>query len=244
MKERSKEIGKDIATGAAGLVVALAGGPGVLAAIAAPLAALGFVRAATSAQRRAEKLVERMLERDEEPESFAEELRRRVEADDEETLAAFRVLLVAAIQAVTPDALPAIGFVGQRLCRNRTSLRLARGAVDVLNQIDAVELRTLRKFMQELEAVHSEWMMVLTDIAARSDGSERAWKAYATHGTGSRAISITQFPNPQRLFGYLKRAGLGTDTGAYGVGGSPLAIELEGEAVALLRDALVATVPE
>jgi hypothetical protein len=54
-------------------------------------------------------------------------------------------------------------------------------------------------------------------------------------------VGLTPFADPHRLFGCLKRVGLASDSGVFGAGSSPLAIEVEAKPLELLRDALVAT---
>jgi hypothetical protein len=123
---------KDLVVGATGVAAAVTGIPGALAAALTSIVGLGFVRVRERDNRRARRLLERMTEADESPEDFVEHLRKRLEDEDEDTLTAFRALLIAAVEAITPNAIAPLGFLGRRYLRGECPPWIARGGLEVL----------------------------------------------------------------------------------------------------------------
>jgi hypothetical protein len=239
-----KDTTKDLVVGGIGAVAAATGIPGLAAVFAATVASVGWNRLARSAQKRAEKLVEHMILTSDDPATFAEELKRRAEANDAETLAAFRALLLGAMQAVSDESLPALGFVGRRYFQGECVLWRARAAVAIINEFDGRELRQLRQLATELASVEADSMIAVSDMPLRSNGEEAGWYAQGRGLSDMPRVRLTTFANPDRVFGWLKRCGLATDTGAYGLGGSPSALEIDRTSALLLRDALVAALAD
>lgn len=233
-----RDTKKDLLVGAAALIAAAVIAPPAIAAAAGTLVAVGWNRVAASSQRRAEKLVRQMIDGDAEPEHFAEQLQQRLEGEDEESLAAFRLLLFGAVQAVSPDAFGPMAYVGRSYFRGTCALSFARASLEFLNQASATDLINLRLLMTELARLDGDVVTVMADASGRSDG-KKAWRAWPDgKAGGSEAIDVTPFAESRYLFGLLKRTGLGSDSGGYGIGGSPKAIEFEKTAITLLKETL------
>jgi hypothetical protein len=239
--QEKKETSKDMTVGgvaaAAGLgALALAHAPvtllGAAALLVPTVVAAGYNHIAHRDRRRAEHLVEWMISFDDQPDSFAKELDRRIAAANEDTLGAFRVLVLGAVEAVSPDAIAPLGFIGRRFLRGECAQWIARGIVDVLSKLDSAELRTLRQFVIEIDGIGTDWVM--------ADAGLYGWTA--KQGDAGNQRKISEFRDARRLFGLLKRAGLGTEAGTYGVSGSPQMIELDQRALSVLRETLVATI--
>lgn len=239
-----KDTGKDLLVGAVGAVAAASGVAGVVAVFAGTIAAIGWNGLARSAQRRAEDLVRHMILSSDDPATFAEDLKRRAESDDAETLAAFRALLLGAMQAVSDESLPALGFIGRRHFQGECPLWRARAVAAILNEFDGRELRQLRQLATEFASIDADSIFAVSDMPPRSNGEEAGWYAQGRGLSDMPRVPLTRFSNPDRIFGWLKRCGLATDTGAYGVGGSPRALEIERASAVLLRDALFAALPD
>jgi hypothetical protein len=229
-----------VVAGAAIAGIALGLSPLALAA-SGTIASSAWNRVARRAQRRAEQLVQCMVASDHEAETFAEQLRERVEAEepDEEVLAAFRALLISAVQAVTPEALPAMGFIGRKLVRGDCTLPQARAALATLDVLDRLELTGLRTLMVELAQIGGD-VLVVGALPEPKSGERRAWTAWPLEQGPTVRHPVTPIARGGHLFGTMKRAGAGTETSAYGIGGSSQAIEIERAMVQLLRDALTA----
>lgn len=236
-----RDTKKDLVVGGAALILAAVTAPGAVAAAAGTLAAVGWNRVAANSQRRAERLLKEMIEGDAESASFAESIQHRLESDNEETLAAFRALLSSAVQAITLDALGPMAYVGREYFRGACALPLARSALDLLNHVSALDLSNLRQLVCELATLNAATITVLADASGRSDG-KKDWRAWPNGQQGDPvAIDVTPFEGSRHLFGLLKRAGLGTDSGGYGIGGSPKAIEFERPTVTFLNAVLEGT---
>lgn len=235
MTNKKDDTIKEIVVGATGVAVALTGLPGVLAVGLASLVGVGFARVKERDTRRAQRLLERIAEADESPEEFVEHLRKRLEAEDEDTLTAFRALLIAAVEAITPNAIAPLGFIGRRYLRGECPTWIARGALEVLQRVDSAELEALRRLLVEIEPIKSDGIWVVADI-----GGDHGWRAYQ-RSVPDDLHPITPFPSARRVFGYLKRAGLGDDWSATDDDGSSNRVNLDRAVTDVFREALVAT---
>lgn len=151
-----KAAARDAAIAVGVTAAAALGAPGVLAAAAGGVLGLGFDRITAQDTRRAQRLVERLLERDESPEQFADHIRERLLAEDEGVLSAFRSLLTAALDAVSPAALEPMAVLARRHLREpRIPMWLARGGLRTLAECTAEELGGLRQFVTALPALAS-----------------------------------------------------------------------------------------
>lgn len=209
-------------------------------AVSGVLVASAWNSVARSAQRRALRLVQHMVAGHDAPETFAEQLRVRVECEepDDEVLVGFRALLMSAVQAVTPDALPAMGFIGRRLFCGECALHDARAALRVLDVVDVLDLRNLCGLLAELAPLGAD-VLVLGEFPPADENDNRSWQALPRRGRGTvERVPITPFSRSTHLFTTMKRAGAGTETSAYGIGGSRRAVELERPIIVLLHDAL------
>lgn len=235
-----KDTNKDLLVGAIGAVAAATGVPGLVAVAAGTIASVGWNRLARSAQRRAEKLVEHVILTSDDPATFAEELKQRAESEDADTLAAFRALLLGAMQAVSEESLPALGFIGRRYFQGECVLWRARAAVAIINEFDGRELRQLRQLATELASVESELISAVSDVPPRSNGEEAGWYAQGIGLSDMPRVPLTKFANATRVFGWLERCGMATGNGGSLFAGLPRALEIERISAVLLRDALVA----
>lgn len=238
-----KDTKKDLTVAASALAtLAVTLSPFALVASGA-IVATAWNRVASRAQRRANELMRSMLLSDAEPDRFAAQLQARVDADepDDDVLAGFRALLLSAVDAVTPESIPAMGFVGRRLFRNECHLRDARAALRVLDIVDRRELSWLRTFMIELARIGAD-VLVVGEMPERKNGDRRAWFAWDRAAGPEHRSSITSIPDSAQFFSMLKRVGVGAETGAYGIGGSRQAIEIDRGVIRLLADALEASV--
>lgn len=232
-----KDTPKDLAVGAAGALAAVAHAPVLIAASAGTLAAVVWNAVGRGAQRRAERLFECMRDSDEEPGTFAARLQQRVDDNDETALLAFQSLLAAAVQSPSPDAIPAIGYIGRRFFRSECSLRIARACLEALRELDALELRILRDFASDVRGVHSPWITAVTAIGVRPDGGVIGWYATVSGVPANSTVPIRPIQDHRRLFGCLKRAGVGQESGGTDVQPWQV-IELERASIVLLGEAL------
>jgi hypothetical protein len=150
MKQADDGVAKEVAVGITSTVVAVASIAAVPAAIIPALVSLGFHHVGKRSLRAAEKLFDRLVDGDADLEA---DLKRRLEAEDEEILTAFHRLLVASLDAVTPAATVPMAYVGRLYLKNQVPKWLARAAVEVLRRVDEDELAALRRLMVEVERV-------------------------------------------------------------------------------------------
>jgi len=223
---------KELVVGATGVAAAVTGIPGALAVALASIVGIGFVRVKERDNRRARRLLERMAEADESPEEFVEHLRERLEAEDEDTLTAFRALLIAAVEAITPNAIAPLGFIGRRYLRGECPTWIARGIVEVLQRVDSAEIEALRRLLVEIEPIKSDGIMITADV------SSHRWCAYQ-RSLPDDLHPITPFPSARRVFGYLKRAGLGGEWNVVGFSGPSGVLDIDRAVADVLREALV-----
>lgn len=219
---------KELVVGATGVAATVMGIPGAIAVALASIVGVGFVRVKERDNRRARRLLEQMAEADESPEEFVEHLRERLEAEDEDTLTAFRALLIAAVEAITPNAIAPLGFIGRRYLRGECPAWIARGSLEVLQRVDSAELEALRRLLIEIEPIKSDGIMI----------TAHRWCAYQ-RSVPDDLHPITPFPSARRVFSYLKRAGLGTDWSVVGFSGPSGVVDIDRAVADVLREALV-----
>lgn len=167
---------KDVLVGGAGVVAAAAltgTGPIGAAAMAIPtLIGVGFNAIKSADQKRAEKLLERMVGADEDPTDFVDALNSRL-AKDPEVVAAFRALMVASIESVALAAIEPIALVGRQHLRGTCPAWAARSWLRVLAELAEDELGMLRTLV--LEAVRRRDR--IEDEDAKSQGPGRGFAA-------------------------------------------------------------------
>lgn len=219
--------------GAAGAALSLTGGAAAVVAAAGGLLAIGWDRVGSRNRRRAQEMLQRLLEADKNPEELHSLINEGLISEDERVMSAFRALLVASVESVSPAAIAPIAVIGRMHFRGECATWIARGALEVLQRVDSIELGALRRMLLEFETIKSDRIMITAELS-----SDRGWRAYQS-SVPDDLHPITPFPSARRIFGYLKRAGLGTDTSAYGIGGSPEVVEIERIVTDALRKALV-----
>lgn len=147
---------KDLAQGAAAVgaaAIALASGPiGVIAAALPTVVSMGFDAIKTSDQRRAAKLVERMIAADESPAEFAADLQEKLRTD-QDVIAAFRMLVASSIESVASDAIEPIALIGRKYLRGECPGWVARGWLRVLVDLTASEIDQLRGLIAGADAL-------------------------------------------------------------------------------------------
>lgn len=229
MAEKTKDAIETAAT--AGLV--WAGKTGVAAAALPGLLGVAWTR---FQERRVESWWKLVIERAE----AADELVAKIEAglaEDNETVVTGVVGGArAATSAVELSAVTVIAEVSRRYFQQGDLPRwFYRGALEVLERVDATELGNLRRLFVEIKDVPSDSITVLGDLAG-----DRGWHAFPT-STVEQRFQLTAFSKPARVFSYLKRSGLGFDSSGYGIGGSPNVVVLDREPSAWFREALIAS---
>jgi hypothetical protein len=73
--------------------------------------------------------------------------------------------------------------------------------------------------------------------------ADRSWRAHQ-QSVPDDGTKISEYAGMPRLFQYLKRAGVGTETSAYGIAGSANVVDLDRDAADVLREALCWPVAE
>jgi hypothetical protein len=150
--------------------------------------------------------------------------------DDESVVAGVVEGARAATAAVDLAAVPIIAELSRRHFQDRNLPRwFYRGALELLERLDASDIAVLRTFVGELSTVEeSESITALAGLGAKG------WKAFPTNKVDA-AVALTPFAEPIRLLGNLKRAGLGHDSNGWGISGAAEAIVVQRRVVDWLR---------
>lgn len=149
------DAAKDAAAGAAAtgtaLIAAAAGASPLMAALATMVPAVveqGFHAIAKIRDWRTKRVAQVLIESDEDPEGFAGELNAKLLSENEDAIAAFRALMVATLEAVSPAALEPIAHVGRQYLRERCPKWIARSWLRVLTELDDGEIAALREAVE------------------------------------------------------------------------------------------------
>ena len=150
--------------------------------------------------------------------------------DDESVIAGIVEGARAATAAVDLAAVPIIGELSRRHFQDRDLPRwFYRGALELLERLDASDVAVLRTFVAELSTVE-----VAESITALAGLGEKGWKAFPTSNVDA-TVALTPFAEPIRLLGNLKRAGLGHDSNGWGISGAAEAIVIQQRVVEWLH---------
>lgn len=226
MDEKAKDA-LEIAT-ATGL--ALAGASPIAAAAIPGVLGLAWKRLQ---DRRVKKWWDLVVERTGTPEELSAKIEAGLAEEDENVVAGVVGGARAASSAIELSAVPVIAELSRRFLQEQDLPRwFYRGALELLERLEAAEMRALRQLFTEIRGIPSDSITVIGDTAG-----DRAWRAFPT-STPDAAQPLTPFLKPARLFGYMKRAGLGFDSGGYGIGGSPNVVVADREPVEWLCAAL------
>jgi hypothetical protein len=219
MSETTKDLVEVVTAGT--MVAVAAAAPLAAAAAAAPLAAAtlpGLIGVAW--QQRQARRVDRWWKLVTEGAADAKQLEDRVLAgladDDESVVAGVVEGARAATAAVDLAAIPIIAELSRRHFRDRDLPRwFYRGALELLERLEASDIAVSRTFVGELNAVE--------DSESKPDA----------------AIELTPFAEPIRLLGNMKRSGLGYDSGGYGIAGAAEVIVVQRRVVNWLSPLLL-----
>jgi hypothetical protein len=237
MSETTKDLVEVVTAGT--MVAVAAAAPLAAAAAAAPLAAAtlpGLIGVAW--QQRQARRVDRWWKLVTEGAADAKQLEDRVLAgladDDESVVAGVVEGARAATAAVDLAAIPIIAELSRRHFRDRDLPRwFYRGALELLERLEASDIAVSRTFVGELNAVEdSESITALAGLGAKG------WRAFPT-GKPDAAIELTPFAEPIRLLGNMKRSGLGYDSGGYGIAGAAEVIVVQRRVVNWLSPLLL-----
>ena len=223
---------KDVVEMAAAASLAVAGAA-ALPAAAIP-GAVGIVWAQFQ-NRRTETWWNYVLEgRGNTPDELVARIVKGLTSDDENVIAGIVIGARAAAAAIERAAVRVIAVLSRRFLHQRDIPRwFYSGALEVLERVDAVELGALRRLLVETKDIRSDSITIIGDIEG-----DRGWRAFQTSVTDP-FVKLTPFEKPLRLFGYLKRAGVGFDSAGFGIGGSPKVLVLDREPMDWMCTALL-----
>jgi hypothetical protein len=200
-KDDSLKDGTLAVVGAAGAVLAPTPVGAVAVAVAGGLAAIGFDLIGVRDKRRAVRMLEQLLAADESPQELHDQINQRLVDEDEDVISAFRALLVAAVEGVTPAALGAIAVVGRAYLRGECETWIARGWLRIFTEVTDSELKYLRDAVYIVRQFPEPSGFVLADL-------QDALMTYPNEGRGT-AHFATGYGS--RIFELLRRYGIGTD---------------------------------
>lgn len=230
---------KDVIEGGANVALALAGAAGALAAGIPNLIVVAWT---AHQERRIQKWARLVIDRSKSPDEIAARITGGLASGDERVVAGVVGGARAASSAIEPAAVVVIAELTRRFLQDGDLPRwFFRGALEVLERLEAGELGALRWLLKEIEPIQSERITMIGDVVFRSpnpDDDEKPWRAVETGGR-SPSVRLTPFPDPYRLFGYIRRAGLEVETGA-----SPAVLIVERMTVTWLREVVCADVDD
>lgn len=225
------EKSKDALETAAATGLALAGAAAVPAAAVPGLVGDAWRRLQ---ERRVQKWWKLVVERPGTPADLSARIVAGLAEDDENVIAGVVGGARAASSVIELSAVPVIAELSRRYFQERDLPRwFYGGALEVLERVDAPELGALRQLFVEIKNIRSDSITILGDTEG-----DRSWRAFQTSVTDPWQ-QLTPFPKPARLFGYIKRAGLGFDSGGFGISGSPKVLVVDREPADWLREALL-----
>jgi hypothetical protein len=134
---------------------------------------------------------------------------------------------------VDPMALAVISEILRRQLMKRDIPHwFSRGALHLMERLGGAEISALAKLLDEIREIHSETITVLGLLRA-----DRKWEAFQS-SVPNPCVTLSPFQDAERLFGEIKRAGLGRESAGYGTAAHPAVIVLEQNVVNWLREAL------
>jgi hypothetical protein len=135
----------------------------------------------------------------------------------------------ASVGAIDPIALAVQTEIARRQNTRRDLPRwFYRGALELMDRIGAAQIDALARLLDEVRPIKSDRITVLGFMPG-----DLAWKAFQ-ESVPQPFERLTPFEDAARLFGELKRAGLGLESGGYGIAASPDALVLERQVAELL----------
>lgn len=222
---------KDRLETAASTALALVGAAALPSAVIPGAVGIAFLRLS---DRRIKKWWELVTHGSKTPEELAERVAIGLAEDDEHVVAGVLGGARAAATSVEPAAVVIIAELSRRYFEDATLPRwFYRSALALFEQLDNGELFALRRLLREIEPIRSDAIVIAGDI----DGEAQPWRA-AQLSVENPYEALTPFPSPSRLFGYIKRAGLGYESRGMGFVGSPRHVVLDREVATWLREAM------
>ncbi len=215
----------------ASVAVAVAGVAGGIAAAIPGSVGLAWAR---HQDRRVKKWWRVVVEGAGDPEKLVAAIEAGLATDDENVVAGVVGGARASAFAIELAAVPVIAVLSRRYFeRNDLPRWFYRGALEVLELVDAPELGALRRLFVEIQGIRSDSITILGDL----DG-DRGWRAFQA-SVIDPSVQLTPFEKPARVFGYLKRAGVGFESAGYGISASPKVLVLDREPMDWMREALL-----
>jgi hypothetical protein len=220
---------KDTIETAANAALAVAGVAGVKAATIPGMLGLAYAK---FQQGRHEKWWTLVIEGREDPSDLVARINAGLAEEDDKVITGVVGGARAAAAAIELAAVPVIAALSRRYLNEQDLPRwFYRGALEVLERVDALELGALKTLLLEIKDIRSDSITIVGDAGGQLD-----WRAFQTPEQWQK---LTTFKSPSRLFGYLKRAGLGYESDHYGTVASPSVLVIERDTSDWLRDALV-----
>lgn len=184
--------------------------------------------------RRTKKWWALVVERSLAPEELAARIAAGLAEDDEHVVAGVVGRARAAASAVELSAVVVIAELSRRHFEAQDLPRwFFRAALTLFEQLEASELYALRRLLVEAAPIRSDEILIAGDI----EGEATPWRA-SQLSVLVPFEHLTPFDSPRRLFGYLKRCGLGHESPGVGFVGSPAHVVIERQVADWLRDAL------
>lgn len=232
MNERRKDVLETAAAGA----LALAGAVGLSAAAIPGAVGIAFHR---FQERRSQAWWNRVIHGATEPDALVAQIEAGLATDDVHVVAGIVGGARAAASSVELAAVSVIAELSRRYISTRDLPRwFFRAALELFEQLEASDLFALRTLLHEIEPIRSESIAITGDIG----GEARPWRAHQLT-VSEPSHDLTPFPTPSRLFGYLKRVGLGYESQGIGYVGSPRHVVLDRDVATWLREAMTSGEP-
>ena len=222
---------KDTLETAANVVLTIAGAAG--AAVAGLPGGLGLAYGRFH-HKRVRRWWDLVADRNRAPEDLAARIETGLAEDDEHVVAGVVGGARAASSAIELAAVVVIAELSRRFLHERDLPKwFYRGALALFEQLEAAELGALRRLLREIEPIRSESILIAGDI----DGEAQPWRA-AQLSVAEPFEVLTPFASPSRLFGYIKRVGLGYDSRGVAYVGSPRHVVMDRDVATWLREAM------
>jgi hypothetical protein len=214
----------------------------VTGAMAAAIPGILGILYAEFRKRREEKWWNLVTDGDEVPGKTADRVAAGLATDNANVVAGVVGGAHAAASAIELAAVPIIAVLSRRyLKEGDIPLWFYRGALDVIQRLNAMELRALRTLLMEIAVLQSNRVVVLA-----AEYGDAEWYASHAHVEGDEGFEmtdarapLTRFASPSRLFAYLMREGLAFPNNGLGSVGLSEIIIIERDTAAWLREAMV-----
>jgi hypothetical protein len=222
---------KDALVTVAGTGLALLSGTGAAVAAIPGVVGIAFIRLY---ERRTKKWWEAVINGSRSPEELTDHIAAGLMKDNEHVVAGIVGGARAAASAIELDAVLVIAELSRRFFEQKDlPMWFYRSALALLEQLEASELRALRRLLHEISTIRSDKIAVAGDI----EGEVQPWRAHQ-FSVEQPSVALTPFPASSRLFGYIKRVGLGHDSNGVGYVGTPQHVVIEHDVAIWLRDAM------